>query len=122
MYPDIPSRSVTPHVEFLADDEVECCKCERVCTTAVEVDGETFLCPTCQANEDSENACPFCGELGGTPITVHSSEYQGDSPHGGMVEWSDEACSLCKGRVGSVEDPYPPVIVPLVDELEGCPF
>lgn len=44
--------------------------------------------------------CPYCGETGGEPYTVYSREYQGDSPHGGIVEWSDECCTLCKGRPG----------------------
>lgn len=39
--------------------------------------------------------CPNCGESGGSPRTVVSREYQGDSPHGGMVEWEDDCCSLC---------------------------
>jgi hypothetical protein len=39
--------------------------------------------------------CPYCGESGGEPQTVYSREYQGESPHGGMVEHVDEMCSLC---------------------------
>jgi hypothetical protein len=33
--------------------------------------------------------------LGGRPITVVSREYQGESPHGGIVEWEEEQCSIC---------------------------
>lgn len=39
--------------------------------------------------------CPYFGEAGGYPKTVSSREYQGDSPHGGMVEHTEERCSLC---------------------------
>ena len=39
--------------------------------------------------------CPYCGEPGGEPRIIYSREYQGESPHGGMVEWADEMCSLC---------------------------
>lgn len=42
--------------------------------------------------------CPYCGSDTATPVTVYSSEYQGDSPHGGMVEWADQMCSECAPR------------------------
>lgn len=42
--------------------------------------------------------CKYCGEEDGEPVNVTSREYQGDSPHGGMVEWHDEMCTLCAPR------------------------
>jgi hypothetical protein len=39
--------------------------------------------------------CPQCGESLGEPMTIHSREFQGYEAHGGVVEHSDEACSLC---------------------------
>lgn len=47
------------------------------------------------AENEEQWFCPYCGEPGGEPHTVYSREYQGESPHGGMVEWQDERCSLC---------------------------
>ena len=46
---------------------------------------------------DEEWYCPNCGEIGGEPRTVTSSEFQGDEAHGGVVTWDDEGCSLCIG-------------------------
>lgn len=62
--------------------------------------------------------CPNCGESGGEPRTVYSREYQGESPHGGMVEWEDKCCSLC---IGSTRDVPDEVYVP-VSESQECPF
>jgi hypothetical protein len=40
-------------------------------------------------------ACPNCGDDLGTPVTVYSSEWQGDEAHGGRVDYEEESCSLC---------------------------
>ncbi len=63
--------------------------------------------------------CPYCGETGGQPRFIVSREYQGQSPHGGMVEWEDECCSLCMGRSapdlpGEARQPE--------SQFEECPF
>lgn len=64
--------------------------------------------------------CPYCGEPGGYPITVYSSEYQGESPHGGIVEWEDEACTLCGGKPGSpISSPQP---IDETESIQECPF
>jgi hypothetical protein len=39
--------------------------------------------------------CPYCGEPGGEPYTVSWTEYQGESPHGGLVTFQDERCTNC---------------------------
>ena len=39
--------------------------------------------------------CPNCGEPGGTPRISYSREYQGVSPHGGVVEFTEEGCTKC---------------------------
>lgn len=45
-------------------------------------------------------SCPYCGEEDGEPITKSWSEYQGVSPHGGMVDFQEEMCTKCAGRRG----------------------
>jgi hypothetical protein len=61
--------------------------------------------------------CPYCGEDGGEPIMVRSREYQGESPHGGVVKWEDEMCSLCVNSKRELpEEAYMPV------ESGPCPF
>lgn len=42
--------------------------------------------------------CPNCGELGGEIISNYSREYQGESPHGGYVEFVEEMCTKCKPK------------------------
>ena len=39
--------------------------------------------------------CPYCGEAGGEPVDVYWTEYQGVSPHGGVVETTEERCTKC---------------------------
>ena len=48
-----------------------------------------------QGTPASDFVCPHCGESGGEPVQVISREFQGELGHGGIVEWIDEACSLC---------------------------
>lgn len=48
--------------------------------------------------------CPLCGAEGGTPYSVRSREYQGDSPHGGFVNLIDEGCTKCLRPRWSAED------------------
>lgn len=48
------------------------------------------------ADDQAVWTCPYCGESLGEPVTVHSREFQGDEAHGGIVEWSDEACTVCQ--------------------------
>lgn len=50
-----------------------------------------LLCPACA----NKRACPYCGEIGGEPVTTYSREWQGCAEHGGMVTWQDERCTLC---------------------------
>lgn len=38
--------------------------------------------------------CPYCGEHG-EPREIVSREYQGESPHGGIVESVEQMCSIC---------------------------
>ena len=42
--------------------------------------------------------CKWCGDEGGEPRTARWSEYQGESPHGGMVEFEEGRCSRCIRR------------------------
>jgi hypothetical protein len=70
--------------------------------------------------EREEPSCPYCGETGGTPIEVYSHEYQGESPHGGIVEWCEEACTLCHGKP-SVPQPVA-VFATEQNESEEVPF
>ncbi len=42
-----------------------------------------------------EWVCPNCGESIGEPREIRSREYQGEEPHGGVVETIEEACTLC---------------------------
>lgn len=41
-------------------------------------------------------ACPYCGSEEGQPKVVYWREWQGDEAHGGLVEWSREACTRCQ--------------------------
>lgn len=59
------------------------------------MDDQEDLCGDCRK---AEVGCPCCGEVGGYPVTVYSREYQGESPHGGMVEWEEQMCSLCERK------------------------
>lgn len=45
-------------------------------------------------------SCPFCGEEGGEPVLNTWREYQGVSPHGGMVEFEEQMCTKCSRRRG----------------------
>ena len=120
---DLPARNVTPRVEFLPDGIWQCDQCEKTFDKSHQVieRGQQNLCVEC-SNKHDEDAwhCPYCGEEGGEPITIYSREYQGDSPHGGFVEWADEACTLCNGRPASPWESQPALIVE--NETEECPF
>lgn len=46
-------------------------------------------------------SCPFCGEEGGEPRTISSSEWYGADADGNRGEWrefSEEMCTKCCGR------------------------
>ena len=78
-----------------SDAVVTCDECGAVCCKAhfENVDGALY----CDACFDKIPTCPNCGETGGEPRTVTSSEFQGEPGHGGVVTWDDEGCSLCIG-------------------------
>ena len=48
-------------------------------------------CPACTP----DFVCPNCGETEGEPREIWSHEYQGEVGHGGIVEWCEDACTLC---------------------------
>jgi hypothetical protein len=39
--------------------------------------------------------CPNCGESIAEPVTLYSTEWQGDEMHGGLVRTEEQACALC---------------------------
>ena len=51
-----------------------------------------------EIEEEERWSCPYCGEEGGEPILSTWREYQGVSPHGGMVEFEEQMCSKCYRR------------------------
>ena len=40
--------------------------------------------------------CPNCGEAGGNLVVVTWTEYQGVSPHGGLVDFEEQCCTKCQ--------------------------
>ena len=60
-----------------------------------EAQGTANAIHEAEPNTPEANHCPHCGESGGEPVQVISREFQGELGHGGIVEWIDEACSLC---------------------------
>lgn len=77
-------------------------------STARSLDRKNWIRPTPQPKPPAYPPCPHCGEHG-EPRTVTSREYQGESPHGGMVEWQEEMCSECiaAAKSSEVEALYP---------------
>lgn len=72
-------------------------------STARSMDRKNWVRPTLKVKPPAYPPCPHCGETTGEPRTVTSMEYQGESPHGGMVEWQDEMCSECIAAAKSAE-------------------
>jgi len=95
--PGVTSAMISDRFLLLPIDAVQCAECDKVLLESDKAvkRGDDYLCADCADGIP----CPNCGEIGGTPRTITSSEFQGDSAHGGMVDWEDEGCSLCiKGR------------------------
>ena len=106
------------HVDAKRCESCNLEKCPQ-CTFPMKIEGMIF-CMRCSFKALADAACPYCGEVGGSPIEIESSEYQGQSPHGGIVTWTDTACTLCKGRPGPREIASERFEAEMDDER--CPF